>query len=292
MTLSELQDIQQQARQAADQIRLPFSSQIWKGQAGEFQGAGVGSSLDFQDHRAYMAGDDPRHINWQAYARTGQYSMKLYREEVQPVLDLVLDLSPSMFAYPEKKRRTLELFYFCVHAARQATASLRIHGLRGALLKPYSFDEIQHPKWLEQVNDFSGQDSNLIPALRKVPLRAQAMRIFISDLLFECSPTEILLPLASRQGRALLFVPFSKEEASPEWEGNYHFVDAESGKEHSHRVNDAILTRYQESYNSHFKLWHEQAQKYQSPFIRIPSEPPFLHALKSHALQRGALHLA
>ncbi|MEJ6642028.1 MAG: DUF58 domain-containing protein [Akkermansiaceae bacterium] len=40
----------------------------------------MGSALYFQDHRAYSPGDDPRHINWQAYARTGQYTMKLYRE--------------------------------------------------------------------------------------------------------------------------------------------------------------------------------------------------------------------
>ncbi|MFN9663179.1 MAG: DUF58 domain-containing protein, partial [Akkermansiaceae bacterium] len=26
--------------------------------------------MDFQDHRSYSPGDDPRHINWQAYART------------------------------------------------------------------------------------------------------------------------------------------------------------------------------------------------------------------------------
>ena len=49
-----------------------------------FSGSGTGSSLDFQDHRAYSPGDDPRHINWQAYARTGSYTMKLFREEVRP----------------------------------------------------------------------------------------------------------------------------------------------------------------------------------------------------------------
>src|SRR5690606_38681434 len=97
---------------AAARHRLPLRSRVWKGHAGEFQGAGVGSSLDFQDHRSYVPGDDPRHINWQAYARTGQYTMKLYREEVRPLVDVVLDASDSMFFEPAKAARTAELFYF------------------------------------------------------------------------------------------------------------------------------------------------------------------------------------
>jgi uncharacterized protein (DUF58 family) len=74
--------------------------------AGEFTGSGSGASMDLQDHRAYSPGDDPRHINWQAYARTGQYSMKLFREEIRPVVDLILDASSSMFFSPEKASRT------------------------------------------------------------------------------------------------------------------------------------------------------------------------------------------
>ena len=105
MTAEELTRYHATALAAAGRLRLPLRSRVWKGQAGEFQGAGVGSSLDFQDHRTYVPGDDPRHINWQAYARTGQYTMKLYREEVRPVVDVVLDASESMFFDPQKAQR-------------------------------------------------------------------------------------------------------------------------------------------------------------------------------------------
>ena len=77
MNREELESAMEEARKVAERLRLPLGAQAWKGQAGEFRGAGVGSSIDFQDHRDYSPGDDPRHINWQAYARTGQYSMKL-----------------------------------------------------------------------------------------------------------------------------------------------------------------------------------------------------------------------
>ena len=73
-----LRQLRLRGQQLAERIRLPLRNKIWRGGSGEFAGAGTGSSLEFQDHRAYTAGDDPRHINWQAYARTGQYSMKVW----------------------------------------------------------------------------------------------------------------------------------------------------------------------------------------------------------------------
>ena len=93
-------------------------------------GSGVGSSLDFQDHRNYLPGDDPRHINWQAYARTGNYSMKLYREEVRPMVDILFDVSDSMFFDPAKETRALELFYFANFAAMKTGASTLVYAVK------------------------------------------------------------------------------------------------------------------------------------------------------------------
>lgn len=98
MTSEALKDAYTRSSTCANRLRLPLRSKVWRGGSGDFAGAGTGSSMDFQDHRNYVPGDDPRHINWQAYARTGQYTMKLYREEVRPVIDLICDVSPSMLS--------------------------------------------------------------------------------------------------------------------------------------------------------------------------------------------------
>src|SRR5262249_26496848 len=66
------------------------------GQQGMALAPRAGSSLEFKDHRSYEPGDDLRHIDWSAYARSDQLSVKLYREEIAPHLDLVLDCSTSM----------------------------------------------------------------------------------------------------------------------------------------------------------------------------------------------------
>ena len=111
-------------------VRLPLRNRTWRGEGGNWQGAGIGSSIDFQDHRPYLPGDDPRYIDWQAYARTGHYSMKLYREEVSPRVDVALDVSESMLFDDAKRERcagTVSLF--SAESALQAGSSLRCHAV-------------------------------------------------------------------------------------------------------------------------------------------------------------------
>ena len=120
----------------AEHLSLPWRSRQWRGQAGGWMGVGSGSSIDFQDHRPYLPGDDPRYIDWRAFARTGHYIMKLYREEVSPMLDLVLDVSPSMAYRPEKRQRVLELLLFAVSSARRSAGSLRVFAASADAVRP------------------------------------------------------------------------------------------------------------------------------------------------------------
>src|SRR5215218_7661101 len=64
--------------------------------AGTAFGARAGSSLEFRDHRGYEPGDDLRHVDWAAYARSDTLTVKLFREEITPHLDVVIDTSRSM----------------------------------------------------------------------------------------------------------------------------------------------------------------------------------------------------
>jgi uncharacterized protein (DUF58 family) len=121
-----LREIRARAKVAAAVARLPLRSGQWAGTAGSVLGRGSGSSIDFQDHRQYVPGDDPRHMNWQAYARTGHYTMKLYREEVTPRIDLVYDLSGSMFLGELKATRVWELFYFCLESGLRLGGHLKL----------------------------------------------------------------------------------------------------------------------------------------------------------------------
>ena len=64
--------------------------------------AAPASSLEFIEFRDYVPGDDLRHLDWRAYARTDALQVRLFREEVAPHLDVVLDLTASMATTPAK----------------------------------------------------------------------------------------------------------------------------------------------------------------------------------------------
>jgi uncharacterized protein (DUF58 family) len=55
-----------------------------------------GASIEFRDFREYTPGDDPRTIDWMAYARLGELYIKLFRQEEELDLWVLLDSSGSM----------------------------------------------------------------------------------------------------------------------------------------------------------------------------------------------------
>lgn len=260
--------------------------------AGEFQGAGTGSSIDFQDHRAYMPGDDPRHINWQAYARTGHYTMKLYREEVRPVIDIILDASESMFFDPIKAQRTAELFYFAVISAMQAGASANIHVLRGDAHTSLPMDAVTSHHWMHTVKSMPDANMDLPLALDQIQFRGNAIRVLISDLLFDGDPTPPLRHLNIQQGKPIILAPWIQSEANPEWQGNYEFIDAEIGGHHPHRIEKSTLKLYRKAYAAHFAEWHAAARRFNAPLARVCANTPLLDALNEEAVEAGALCIA
>jgi uncharacterized protein (DUF58 family) len=292
MTIPELARCQSRAMAAAGRLRLPLRSRVWRGQAGEFSGAGTGSSIDFQDHRQYMPGDDPRHINWQAYARTGNYSMKLYREEVRPLVDVVLDSSESMFFDPSKAARTAELFYFLVDSSARTGASVAIHLVRGDITKPIATDEVASHRWFQSARTMNAKDPSAAPDLGRISFRANAIRVFLSDLLFPGDPTAILRALSRSHGSPAIFSPYLKSEADPDWHGNCEFIDIERDSHHMQRVEPAVMRRYRDAYATHFSLWKHAARKHQAAFARIACESELEAALCADALRDGAIEAA
>lgn len=55
-----------------------------------------GASVEFAEHREYVAGDDIRHIDWKVFGRSDRYYIKQYEEETNLRVQLLLDTSESM----------------------------------------------------------------------------------------------------------------------------------------------------------------------------------------------------
>jgi len=73
--------------------------------AGNFRSVFKGSGMEFDEARHYLPGDDIRSIDWNASARFGHPFVKMYREERELTILLLIDISPSMHRgniYPQE----------------------------------------------------------------------------------------------------------------------------------------------------------------------------------------------
>lgn len=288
----QLPAIAARARKLAERFSLPLRDQQWRGAAGEFAGSGVGSSIDFQDHRAYVPGDDPRHINWQAYARSGNYSLKLYREEVRPIVELVCDVSDSMFADPDKAIRVVELAQLVIASAEKSGSTLSVCLVKGPRWMMVPRDRLGGARWIEEASELPATAASAAPEPGAIPLRRKSLRILLSDLLFPASPEPLLRGLGQGQGRVLVLAPFAASEADPDWSGNCEFVDTENGALHQRRVDAGLLRRYRAAYLDHFAQWRSAAQRFRFPFARVPAQGSLEAALQHEALASRAIVLA
>jgi len=65
---------------------------------GERRSKRRGQSVEFDDYRPYVPGDDLRHIDWNVFARMDRFFLKLFREEEDLAVHVVVDCSASMDA--------------------------------------------------------------------------------------------------------------------------------------------------------------------------------------------------
>lgn len=93
-----------QAKVRELQTQRLMSSQL----SGDYASAFLGQGLSFAELREYHAGDEPRLIHWGATARIGKPFVKLFREERQLRLIILLDVSPSMME-TSRKAQAVEL---------------------------------------------------------------------------------------------------------------------------------------------------------------------------------------
>ncbi|GMG88314.1 DUF58 domain-containing protein [Biformimicrobium ophioploci] len=107
--------------------RTPSTSE----QAGNLRTRYKGRGMDFAEVRGYQAGDDVRTIDWRVTAKTGETHTKLYTEERERPVLLLVDLRSPMFF---GSKRAFKSVTACHVAASLAWAGLQ-HGDRvGALV--------------------------------------------------------------------------------------------------------------------------------------------------------------
>jgi uncharacterized protein (DUF58 family) len=76
-------------------IQIRTSHKVDQLLAGTWHSAFKGRGIEFEEVRPYQVGDDVRSIDWNVTARSGQPFVKLFREERELAIHLLVDLSAS-----------------------------------------------------------------------------------------------------------------------------------------------------------------------------------------------------
>jgi uncharacterized protein (DUF58 family) len=190
----------------------------------------LSQSGTFVGHRRYERGDDLRHIDWSAYARTGELFTKQLQEDDRRAVTVVLDLSPSLLAGTPPRR----------------LAALRLAAVIGGLaLARLDAVSIVAPGASNANTRFSGtaQLPALLEHLAQLPIAAmppaaaaslalQAEAVgrvhWISDF---APPQEFSLPLLSLRRRGAKvsgWLPTVPEDEAPPTGGYLRVVDPET----------------------------------------------------------------
>jgi uncharacterized protein (DUF58 family) len=238
-------------------LRRRLDVRARSGRAGDRAARRRGGSAEFQDHRAYEPGDDPRRIDWLAFARRGEPVVKLFRSEEDVIVRLVLDVSASLdYGDPLKldvaRRLAAAIGYMALASsqrtqlivARQRTAA------GGGAIEHLGPARRGRPGLVALLRDLdaskAGGRTDLTAAIEEIVLRTRraGLLVVLSDF-FDSGPLIQALGRARAAGHDVALVQIvARGELEPAFEGDYTLVDSETGATVDVTMDPAAVSAY------------------------------------------------
>jgi uncharacterized protein (DUF58 family) len=201
-----------------------------------------GFSVEFAEHRQYVAGDDPKYLDWLALGRTDRYYIKRFQEETNLRAYLLIDASSSMAFKSDGAISKLE--YGCYLAASLAFLMVRQQDSVGLTTFSENVDTFLPPRSttvhlnlllrrLEQIQLAEGTKTNLSASFHTLAerIKKRGMIIIISDLLDD--RREVMRGLSHfrhKRHEVLLFHVMDRNELEFPYHRLSDFVDMETGQ--------------------------------------------------------------
>jgi uncharacterized protein (DUF58 family) len=249
-----------------------------------------GSGIEFADHRDYQPGDDFRYLDWNVYQRFERLLLRLYEEEEDLAVYLILDTSRSM-AFGDGHRDGGGESGTKLRYAKKVCAALAYVALAN----------------LDRVSIVSSSDEVMD---RMPPTRGKARIFKVFRFLRELEPsgsTDLEAALKAfvaenkRRGLAVLisdlydpkgferginvlrynkFDPFvvhvvDPAEARPRLNGDVLLCDCETGEEREVTVTPKVLHRFEEAHKAYVADVAKFAATHQVAYIEAPVTVPF-----------------
>ena len=244
---------------------------------GERRSVRRGQSVEFADYRNYSAGDDLRQLDWNVYARLERLFIKLFVEEEDVTVHVLVDASRSMdFGEPNKltfaRRAAGALAYLgLAHLDRVSIAFLgegravSLRPLRGKarVFEVFRFLSEPRPERL----------TGLAAAARDYAsrIRGRGPLILVSDLL-DPGYLDALRDLAGTRCQLSVLHVLAPEELDPEVPPDARLVDNETGHGIEVTGDDDLVDRYR----TRLAEWQEELAAFCArrggAYVSVPSD--------------------
>ena len=247
---------------------------------GERRSPRRGHSVEFADYRAYGHGDDLRYVDWNIYGRLDRLHVKLFVDEEDLCLHLLVDGSASMdFGTPSK------LNYAARVAAALGFVGLVSHERVGlGILRARASEGWPPTRGRNQVvtlldflgNVAAGGPTRLNEALGEYALRARepGLAVVVSDLLdphgFEAGVRSLL----ERRFDVHLVHVLDPTELNPELAGDLRLHDSETGETRDVTVDGEALRGYRERLARFLERVETFCRSHEVGYHRVTTETP------------------
>lgn len=296
-----------------------FSRRVFAGKLpGERRSKRRGRSVEFDDFRTYVAGDDLRHVDWNVYGRFERLIIKLFREEEDLALHLILDASASMGAGAEPARDgEAPVPSKALYAHRLAMALAYIGLVKNNRVSVASFGTGATPRVLRpvrgrtslrRISDFllrslaapeaSGATPDFDASIRAIASRlsGRGIVVLISDLLTADGAAGLASLGAAEHGAldAYCLQVLSPSELDPSrgaalgLNGDLRLTDIETARGVEVTISPAAIARYRENLAEFLEDCRGACRARGIAHFLVPTQTP-IDRLVIDSLRRGGM---
>lgn len=261
---------------------------------GERRSTKRGSSVEFADYRNYSTGDDFRRVDWNVYARLEKLFLKLFVEEEDLHVYILIDASKSMdFGSPRKllyaKRIAAALSYIALSNLDRVGISA-LNGTSASVLSPKRGKQSAFGvfDYLKSVQPVGG--TQLAASMRDFSLRTSqpGLVIVISDF-FDPDYQKGLSALLSRKFELTVMHLLDQDEVEPPLGGDLLMVDSETNERREVTITQTLLRKYQQRLAEFCGGVESFCTRYGCNYVRVTNQSPFEDLILGYLRQRGML---
>jgi len=252
-----------------------------------------GQSVEFADYRNYVVGDDLRFLDWNLFARLDRLFIRLFLEEEDLHVYLILDNSLSMdFGTPTKLRFAKQLAAALGFVGLVNNDRVVVEAFNDRLMQ--SSPPLRGRKSLWRLLDFLDKvepagPSDLARSLRAFSLKAsgRGVVVLLSDFMDKGGYEEALRYLIARQMDVYAIQILSHEEIEPEVVGDLKLVDVEDDDVAEITVSRALLDRYKKNLAAYRAALYEFCTRRGVTCLFTSNQVPFETLVLNYLRQRG-----